>query len=175
MRHHTYSPIEMKANKLLVFLVVVLIAINITSLFFLIPGSKKGKHGKEPHKPAQFLTERIGFDETQKARFMELVDEHKEAMRPLQRQIMEAHRTSILDRLSDKDNGDQNDQALCEVMNEMTILHFEHFDEVMNLCNEEQKKKFEEILPELLSNMFGGRGPGHGPPPGHHRPPPPMP
>jgi hypothetical protein len=75
-------------NKLLTWLVLLLVVINIGSMIFIWIG--KPKHENPPHgSPKEFLSRELKFDEKQQVQFDKLVDEHRDQVNDARQKIKE--------------------------------------------------------------------------------------
>jgi hypothetical protein len=153
---------------------ILLVALNIATIcaFFLFkkqPSPPPGGGGNA----AAFLVKELGFDTSQKEQLMDLVQEHRRQVRELHDANREAKET-FFDLLKEPS---VSDSALAAAVQkaawpdrQLDIYTFRHFQKVRALCNETQKKKFDEIIHEVLQMMAQPRG---GPGPESMRPEPP--
>ena len=117
-----------------------------------------------------FLVKELGFDSLQKQKLIALRDEHQQKVMALRKMNREA-KDAFFDLLQKSDlpdsaieNGAKNAAHFDQ---ELDVLTFRHFRDIRNLCNEEQKKKFENIIRQVL-RMIGppqGGRPQDPPPP----------
>jgi Spy/CpxP family protein refolding chaperone len=135
--------------------------------------------GNPPNEgPALFIIEELKFDEKQKAEFEKLKQEHRRATREL-RDSMHILKEKLFNGIpsGNLDEADKDASAIASLQKRLELATFSHFKEVRKLCNEEQKKHFDEIIGQVLEMMGpAGRPPERqGPPPGPDGPPPPHP
>jgi protein CpxP len=180
-------------NKWWAIAFLLLIAFNVATLiaFWLIrdrdrrPGPPMERSGV-----VEFLVKELGFDSVQKQKLAHLHDEHQMKMKEVRRNNREA-KNAFFDLLQQHDIPDSTLQKAAKESAkydaETDMLTFRHFQQVRELCNETQKKKFDAVIQQVLrmiappppGNQPGpppGRGEGpDGPPPGSddRRPPPP--
>ncbi len=116
-----------------------------------------------------FLVKELGFDSLQKQKLISLRDAHQKKVMGLRKMNREA-KDAFFDLLQRSDlpdsvieNGAKNAARFDQ---ELDVLTFRHFSEIRNLCNEEQKKKFENVIKQVL-RMIGPQQGGRqqGPPP----------
>ncbi len=66
-------------------------------------------------------------------------------------------------------------EKILEIEEARILLTYQHLEDIKNLCNDEQLKKFSKVINAMFKTPAGGRRPGgpNGPggPPGHRRPP----
>ena len=111
-------------------------------------------------------------------KFEELIDQHRAGMRELEkkgRDIRENYFKLMASDTLDRKTKEELEVAIAETQKSIDMITFDHFKQVRVLCNEEQKKKFDKIIGEIMMQMRGPHGPPpppHGPPPPPHGPPP---
>ncbi|MEQ6124219.1 hypothetical protein AAON49_08475 [Pseudotenacibaculum sp. MALMAid0570] len=155
-------------NKLLYIFLVVMLVINALLLYMIL--DKKSMKNKP--KAQSFLTEELGFSEDQKERFFFLDREHRGQML----QLDEEQRTLRKKMFNSFGNNEFSPDSLINRMGEIEKDKqkelFAFFKEVRKLCNEDQIKKFDEIIQNVLLRR-GPKPPGKGRkgPPRRHGPP----
>ncbi len=124
-----------------------------------------------------FLVKELGFDSLQKQKLISLRDAHQQKVKELRKNNREAKDAffALLQRSDLPDSVVANGaKEAARYDQELDVLTFQHFREIRNLCNEEQKKKFENVIREVLKMIGppqGGRPQGPPPPgPGGERP-----
>ena len=170
-------------NKLLVWLVALLLVANVTSIAMFWLGKKKQP---PPTKgaPNEFLIKELKLDTKQQEQLEVLVKEHRVAAQQLRRKTKEA-KESFFDLLKQTNITDSAKQTAAKAVSvsteELDLLTLNHFQKIRALCTPEQQKKFDEIIHQVIAMMGQPRppkGPGNerkGPPPGGpdgDRPPP---
>jgi protein CpxP len=155
-------------SKYLVGMVVLLVIVNLAAItiFFL------GNHhpGPPPH-PSDFLIRELGFNDAQESAYMKLVTEHRAFSESHKENIIKA-KNRFFNLLQEQVVPDSTKQAALKEISkqseEMDLMTFSHFQKVRALCTEDQKKKFDRIINQMLGMMAGPRPPGGGegvPPP----------
>ncbi len=174
-------------NKLLVWLVALLLVANAASIALFWLG--KSKQPPRPKgTPNEFLIKELKLDTAQQVQLEILVKEHRAAAEKLRGKIRES-KEAFFDLLKQPSVADSSKQAAAKAVSvnteELDLLTFTHFEKIRALCTTQQQQKFDEILQQVTSMMGQprppvgpGRGPGgeQGPPPGGpggDRPPPP--
>jgi Spy/CpxP family protein refolding chaperone len=165
--------------------IVLLLLANLGTLIaFWVKREKHAEHREAMQGrggPYEFLTKELALDSTQKLTFQKLRDEHQQGSREMKESIRDAK--DALFALLQQPNVDQNalQQALKAIGDKEMALDsftFQHFRKVREVCNEEQKKKFDVVIKQALATGARGDGsPPQGrqgqPPPDGMRPPPP--
>jgi periplasmic protein CpxP/Spy len=171
-------------NKLLVWLVALLLVANAATIAMFWLGKKKQP---PPPKgaPNEFLIKELKLDTKQQEHLDVLVKEHRQQAERLRGKTREA-KESFFDLLKQANVTDSAKQSAAKAVSvsteELDLLTLNHFQKIRALCTPEQQKKFDEIIHQVTSMMGQQRppmGPGNdrqGPPPGGpdgDRPPPP--
>ena len=120
----------------------------------------KAQKGQEM-RPMKLIIEQLNFDESQKKEFIKLVDSHKKEIKEVHQKIMSSKK-NLYQELKNE-NASLDDSLLTIIANEVKEIekaHFNHFLEIKELCNEEQKVQF-AILADELSIIFQPRKPKH--------------
>lgn len=167
-------------NKILLVAVVALLLSNIGILSLLWFDKDTGKnqnrmpppnempppHDRKPPNdgPRDFLIKELNFNEKQKQDYQILIEEHRSDKKILSNKIRIA-KEKLWDNLSGKNPGTNSiDSISIEIGNyhkELELSTYRHFQKVRELCDENQKKKFDELIKDILSMM------------GQNKPPPP--
>jgi Spy/CpxP family protein refolding chaperone len=108
--------------------------------------------------PKDFLIRELDLNESQKKDYEKLVEEHQDNMRKIRDKIRN-EKDELWDMLS-KPNGDDNaaEKIASEIgadQKETELVTFRHFQKVRDLCNEDQKKKFDAVIGDALQMMKG--------------------
>lgn len=152
--------------------VAILILLNLGMMLSFWLGQKP-RGGKHKFPSPVHLVERIGFNDEQKAEFMELIEDHKDDTWLIKEELSDT-RKELLD-LVGENNSEEYQKLLNkigELQKEQMEALFKHFEQVRALCkNDEQRQRFDELITKSVPGMGGPPGPGPGGPP-HHGPPP---
>ena len=116
--------------------------------------------------PGKRIVADLQLTAVQEKEFEKLKEEHHSAMMRLQengRQIRDE-----LFELLKQENPDMNFvkkkvQLIAKNQEEIELVTFEHFQQVRKLCTMEQKKKFDEIIKDVLHSMARPGRPGNRP------------
>jgi len=157
---------NMEKNKFLKVIIFFLLIINLGTLVFLFlsrvhAGHHRGDRGNH-EGPANFITEELGFDEKQQSQFEDLKKEHQGQMRNMQ-DSMKMQRDMFPDVIIAGDNvkADSIATNISRSQKQIEIYTYQHFVKVYQICNDEQKKKFKNIIDDILMMMAPKKG---GPP-----------
>lgn len=169
---------------MLVGAIVFLVIANLATLAtFWITRAKRPPGHLE--KPSEFLIRELGFNEQQKEQYLKLVKEHQRGSEEILRPGQEI-RNRLFTAVERKENTDSLKklafQSAFDSKEKLSLLTFEHFQKVRDLCTPKQKEKFDKIIQDVLQMMVVPHPPGpagQGPPPlpgdkDGDRPPPPQ-
>jgi len=162
-------------NKMLTWLVVLLLVVNTASIaMFWLGKAKQTEHTEETEqpkgKPEDFLVKELKLDAVQQAKLKILAKEHREAIKEFHEAIKDA-KQNFFNLLKQQNTPDSIKQTAATVISRITekidLLTLAHFNKVRALCNAEQQKKFDEIIQQIIDRMGEQRrsgGPDQPPP-----------
>ena len=156
----------MSKERFLLIAVIFLLVLNGGVIAYLIVG-----RNAPPRPPQLFeiITERLHFDEKQKNEFFALRDQHRDAMDKLDAQF-ESTLQSYLQLLSEDSPSASVKDSLENVMASVEKLKaattLQHFQQVKNVCSAEQKREFNNLIPELMHVLMPPKN--NNPPPRRH-------
>jgi periplasmic protein CpxP/Spy len=149
-------------NKLLVWLVAILVIANAATLAIFWLG-KKQEPAPSKGTPKEFLIQQLQLNTQQQAELDVLVKEHRQAAEQLRRKTRAA-KESFFDLLKQTNITDSIKKAAAKAVSvnteELDLLTLNHFQSVRSLCTPEQQKKFDGIIHEVTSMMARPRPPG---------------
>ena len=149
-------------NKLIVWLIVILMVANVATLAFFWFGYF---NQRRDNSPKEFLAKSLGFSQNQKHLYFDLAKEHNENAKKIRQQI-KTDKDSLFQLLkSDTIIDSARNNAALKVsvsIQTLDILTFEHFKKVRALCTEGQKPKFDELIQKMVNSV---NSPQQGPPP----------
>lgn len=162
-------------NKLLYTLIILLVVLNLGTLSFMwytkLSPPKPDFIPPQPRSGADFLNEELKFTKEQNEKIEKLREEHFQKIKTIKDEGR-GLRDLFFSNLSkaEVDSAKINEIANAISMSEKKIelTTFYHMRKIREVCDENQKKKFDEIIQDVLKM---GLGPGRGP--GGDRPPPP--
>lgn len=152
----------MKRETFLTIAVAVLFFMNVGTMAFLFlhrpphPGGLRG--GLRPDK---LIIESLSLNETQQKEFMQLKQAHYEAMVVLDQKKKDADRNYLEGIVNQADSLaiDSLNKVIGLVERQRATVTCNHFKDVRNICNDEQKQEFDQLLPELFRFLQGPKPP----------------
>jgi len=160
----------MKKNLPLYILLVFLIVVNGFFLYnYLSPTiSKNDDSGKGTKGQSDFIVKALEFDDEQLKQFEKINEGHHESMIQLAEDLKITK--DELGKLIVKENVSENEvDSVLNLLAEKEMAHeklmFNHLRAVRNICTEEQKQRFEEIIRDALRGGPRGKRQGNGGPP----------
>jgi len=156
-------------TNLIILALIVMVALNLSALYMLWntkAGTEKDFEGpgKRPPSPKSLIIKKLDFSETQIEAYTKLIKEHRKIVK----QTMGENRRlkkELYGILSLPITNTNVEDLINEISgNEKTleIATFEHFRKVRELCNEEQKEKFDKLIIRVIEMMSSPKRP---PPP----------
>jgi protein CpxP len=170
-------------NKWITLGFILLVTLNIATLtaFWLLKERPPGPPDRPRAGVTDFLVNELGFDSMQKQKLEDLVNDHRREVMDIRRNIRAAKDSffALLKEPSVDDAMLARAAATATAPDQqMDMITFRHFQQVRQICNDEQKRKFDNILQDVLRmnapppNAQGpppgvrdGHPPGEGPPP----------
>lgn len=153
----------MKKTKVLSILVVVLAIVNIGLILFLVVGipPQRGPGMFKDQNPAEaFIKEKFKFDDDQMKAFNESMEKHKSTTRATKEALDKLSRKYYMSTdTSDKSERDGLLDEIGALSNDIYIQNMIHFDEVRNICNEDQVLEMEGFIRSLLKGSHRNKGP----------------
>jgi periplasmic protein CpxP/Spy len=145
----------MEKTKLISLLAVGLLLSNLLLVGFIL--YNKPKHGHEyppPHGgPRDLIIERLHFNDSQVAQYDKLIAWHRgeigkadDQITTLKNQLYSTLASSANSRLKDSLLG-----AISAVQQNIEKIHYRHFEDIRNLCTEQQKPDFEALTKDMAS------------------------
>lgn len=150
-----------KQRKFLIAVVTILILLNVGIITVLwMDQDDRIKIGKQPPpKPQEHnqistvLKNELGFNEEQIKFYLEMRDNTRQEVERLGRQIKELKHQLFDGALTDNNDGRDFDKLLNEILmvqEQLERTTYQHFVDLKNLCNAEQKEKLHSLLDKLL-------------------------
>ena len=166
-----------KSLKILQWVIGVLVLCNIGLVLtiWLKPGRPPGPPPGGGATPREYLIHALDFSPGQVTQYDALIRKHQEDMRRLRRRANE-YRHMLFEYVGDTTAGNTVDSLsglIANTQKAIIMATYRHFTQVRALCTDEQKKKFDSIIDNVLQRMNnrlpprpqrGGRMPP--PPPG---------
>jgi periplasmic protein CpxP/Spy len=159
---------ESKKIQVLKWSVIILVVLNILMLVqnFMKP-SQKHNGMMPPHEgPSARIKEDLGLTDEQMKTFEVLKADHQRAMRDFHEQgrdlrdrYFELLKSDVVDAVAKA----ELEKRISENQIQIEQITFDHFKKVRELCEDEQKKKFDDAIQHILRGMRH-----QGPPPPPH-------
>ncbi|MEJ7737772.1 MAG: hypothetical protein WKF97_10125 [Chitinophagaceae bacterium] len=148
-------------NKLLLFIVAVLLLANIAMLIFFV-GMKDASHKNHRNDRSKspisvFLEKEVGFNQEQMASYEALRQQNRQKMKPLFEDIRVAKiQFYQLLRHSAFDTSLLNRAALTigEKQKNIDLQAFQNFRAIRSLCSPEQQLKYDLLVPGVIEKMW---------------------
>lgn len=163
----------MKKNLPLYILLAFLIIVNGFFLYNYL-GKGEKEEANKPERLGIFLAKELGFDDIQQEQFRVLWKPHHQRMQSLSEDI-KGLKDELFKSLSDESLKNVNIDSIAiligekEAAKDLEIL--DHFKQVQELCNKEQKEKFSKIIEDAMRRAGENRGLPPGRQPDGNRPP----
>jgi len=138
----------MKKEKLLWVLIIVLIAVNAATLFFIVSGRRP-----EPgNRFDRTVVEKLQLTKKQITQFEILKREHHQDIMAVDAQMSSNYERYFY--LLNETNGstakDSLEIILSSQQKEKIQITYHHFENLKNICTKEQQAKFKELVPLLM-------------------------
>ena len=169
-----------KKNKLLFTVIIILVLLNLTSIFILWYGKPKSFIDR-PDMPdnksgrlEKLLEKELDFSKDQIEKFIVLRDEHRKNIFKLNEEIRSVKK-SLFDKIIldgyQKEISDSLIKVSLEKQKEIEEATIRHFVELENLCEKDQKSKLMKVMNKLLGPPPPNGTGGPDRPPAGDRPP----
>ncbi|MCB4808815.1 hypothetical protein LG651_11180 [Tamlana sp. 62-3] len=160
----------MKNNSILYVLLFFLIIVNGFFIYNYLAGDKLPEF-IEPKSPQQFIGERLGFNDAQKAELAKLEESHHKELRKIGDDT-KFLKDKLFNKLSDKTISQEEIDSISKIIGENEAISskkiFYYFKEIEAICNSEtQREAFRTIIQDAIGKPELRRLP-----PNAHRPPP---
>jgi Spy/CpxP family protein refolding chaperone len=159
---------KLLSNKSINWLIGLLLAANLFTLGFFWLNKFLPQFANDKG-PKEFLIKELDLNSNQQKQYELLIEDHRKLVRDLKKRIGE-ERNVLYDLLKEPS---QNDSALLAGANQfslhmrdMELVHLRHFKQLRNLCDNNQKIKFDALLHQLSKIMLPNSGKDRMPPPG---------
>lgn len=144
----------MKKETLLTVSVITLLLLNLGTLSFLFFAGRPPHFAHNgPPPPNELIVNELKLNDTQQTRFDKMRQEHHEAMKTLDeenRHLVEQYFKLINISNPDTVLKDSIEKQISAIQFKKASITFNHFSELKKICTEEQKKRFDTLLPRLI-------------------------
>lgn len=145
---------SIKRNKILFWMFIILMLINIITL--VIFGA--GKINKAPI-PKNIMAKELKLNEQQKKQLYLMIDEHrKESMilrgkiRIAKKEMFDLAKNPLVSEREKRLAVDKASKCIAD----LDMLTLNHFQQIRSICNESQKKLFDELLKKMAMTIGAG-------------------
>ena len=147
-------------NRFLVLLVAILLIANLGLMLYFFVFRHKDEGGRMPPRVSDFVQKELGLSADQAAKFQQLRDQHKEAIKPVM-DDMKKLKDSLYSLLQKPELNDTMAVNLIdkigERQKEWELMIFHHFQKVRAICDSGQLPKFDTLVRRMITH-----GPWHG-------------
>ena len=154
---------EILTNKRFLWIIIlILLILNIASLstIWLRPwesGIRETREFRRPLAKDHFLNKRLNFTSEQQAQFDKLLTKHRDT---LDSKVIEISslRKELMGMMQNQEFTSESEkivQTIGQKQSELELINYNHFKEIMAICNDEQKEVF-------LETMMRAVGPNRG-------------
>lgn len=158
-----------KKNNFNTILIIVLILVNLVSLYFML--FSKGMAFNKPHsrherqvsdRAMNFLRKELNLNDKQVAEFKIMKHEHHQGTKKTNERIKDLHDVLFENIGNDEFKVEAIADSIAVYHKRVEIETYEHFKALRKLCTTEQQQKFDVVIKELMRSMG---------PPSSNRPP----
>lgn len=138
----------MSKIKFLYIIIVLLVATNAGVLLNMY--LHKPPHPHKPGGPKKIIIEKLGFDQKQEAAYEVIIKQHRSSVKAIENKIRK--NKDALFTLLKTDDTSKKDSIITNLgglQMEIESTHYKHFEDIKEICNEDQLDKFNELTNEL--------------------------
>ena len=145
----------------LVLIIVALLLTNIGMLLYFTVGKQKPPQKKlsRADRQAEFMKKEVGFDTIQVTQYRKL-NELRDSALVAPNEALRQSKLAMMDLLKQPAISDSDVQRVVDSIGEkqqaVEIVNFRHFQRVRELCNAQQKMKYDTMLYNMVQRMAGG-------------------
>ncbi len=154
---------EILTNKRFLWIIIlILLILNIASLttIWLRPwesGVRETREFRRPGAKDHFLNKRLNFTPEQQAQFEKLLKKHRNA---LDTKVIEISslREELMGMMRNQEFTTESEkivQTIGQKQSELELINYNHFKEIMAICNDEQKQVFLETMMRVVGPNRG--------------------
>lgn len=148
-------------NKVLLFIVAILLVANVAMLVYILkmrePGKKGSRTERQKSPITEFLQNEIGFSPEQLAAFDKTRQSHRQMMRPLFEDIKTA-KVSFYKSLTNPGISDPALDSAASIIGEkqklLDMQTLRNFKEIRTLCTPDQQPKYDSLIVNEISKMW---------------------
>ncbi len=141
----------MEKKQLTRFIILVLVALNLSLILFIYLGSKNHPH--PPHiGPQHHIESKLNFTESQKQEFALIIQKHQKNIRSMEKERF-LLKKKLYKLLTIPSINTQPKDSLIDLLSKtnkkVEEIHFNHFLELKAICRKDQLSKFNELSLEF--------------------------
>lgn len=147
-----------KNNKVLVFIIAVLLLSNIAMLVFFL--RKEKEQDKPRQTPREYMISKlkneVGFSDEQIAKYIELSDKHRQRMKPMFDDIHMA-KDSFYKLLREEPSDSLMNHYLISIGEKQKTIDqyiFNHFLALKHICTPDQLPKYDSVIQKVIKGMI---------------------
>ena len=155
----------MKRETFLTVAILLLFAMNLCLVAFFIFDRRMPPH-KEKHETHKIIIETLRYDEQQQRQFDASRNEQHNEMERLNEQfdhVVNNYFSLLMNETVNVSAKDSLEQVMFDIQKRKANSLFNHFQQLKNICRDDQRQAFDELLPELMHLIKPP--PDNGPPP----------
>jgi len=145
---------QLAQNKFLVLLIAVLLFANLALMLYFFVFRNKEDEKNKPPRVSDYVQKELGLTSDQAARFQQLRDEHREAIKPLIEE-MKNSKDSLYNLLQRPNVNDSVAAIMAkkigEKQEEWELMIFHHFQKVRAICDSSQLPKFDSLVHRMIN------------------------
>jgi len=145
-------------NKLLVLLVAVLLIANLGLMFYFFVFRNEHRSDPPSSRPvSDFVQKQLGFNADQVAKFQQLRDEHKQAVKPIIDDIRNLKDSlyNLLQKPQDDSMAVNLIDKIGERQKDWELMIFHHFQKMRAICDSSQLPKFDTLVHRMATRGLG--------------------
>ncbi len=135
----------------------VLLAINVAVVSVIVV-KRPGRH-HERGDIRERLSNQLGFDDSQKATFMERAQMHRDKIRMLEKKERELVK-AYFNHIQNPDSTRSKESILSQIQDikaDKLQSTFDHFESIKEICTEEQQVNFEAFMNKVIPMISGAQ------------------
>jgi protein CpxP len=139
-------------NKFLVLLVALLLIANLGVMLYFF--AFRNHHAEErPHPVSDYIQKELGFNADQAAKFQQLRDQHKQAIKPVideMKRLKDSLYGALQKRGMDDSAANELAKKIGEKQQEWEMMIFHHFQKVRAICDTSQIPKLDTLVHRMV-------------------------
>ena len=156
----------MKKNRFLYLLLIFLVIANGYLLYNQFNGKGKRGHRESRKDPVEFISKKLEFNDQQVAQLKEISVKHREKVQEIYKET-KLLKSNLFNAISNTSVNQNEIDSIINLIGEKTKYKetemFFHLRGISDICNDDQKEKFENMLKHILDKRGkrGGSGSRH--------------